>query len=122
VPVELDVDAAQRLPEPVELAAYFVVAEALTNVARYACASSARVRVARVRGWVLVEVADDGVGGADAAGGSGLSGLADRVSALGGELIVSSPEGHGTIVRASIPCAPVMSAAAAAAAPVPVAA
>src|SRR5687768_17323812 len=123
VPVELEADTGGPLPEPVELAAYFVVAESLTNVAEYAHAASARVRVARTRRRLPVEIADDGVGGPDPASGSGLSGLADRVAALGGELGVSSPAGGGTVVRASMPCAPVGSAPVAAApAPVPVAA
>jgi len=115
VPVQIAVDAAGELPEPVELAAYFVVAESLTNVAKYASASSARVRVSRTRRWLLVEVADDGGGGADPATGSGLRGLRERVAALGGDLDVSSPAGAGTVVRASIPCGPVRTAPAAAA-------
>jgi signal transduction histidine kinase len=82
-----------------------VVAEALTNVARYAGASHAEVRVSRANGRVEVEVRDDGVGGADPAAGSGLRGLADRVAALDGRLEVVSPQGEGTVVRAVIPCA-----------------
>jgi PAS domain S-box-containing protein len=93
----------ERLPEPVEAAAYYLVAEALTNVAKYASASQVSVRVARTDGNVVVEVADDGIGGADAAGGTGLRGLADRVEALGGSLEVVSPEGAGTSLRAEIP-------------------
>ena len=93
----------ERLPETVEAAAYFVVCEALTNVAKYAQASEARVRVGRSDGTAQVEVVDDGVGGADARGGSGLRGLADRVEALGGRLVVSSPVGEGTAVRAQLP-------------------
>jgi signal transduction histidine kinase len=105
VPVELDVDAAsERLPVPVETASYFVVAEALTNMARYSDASVARVSVLRNNGNVEVEVADDGVGGAEANTGSGLRGLADRVAALDGRLEVVSPPGEGTTVRAVIPC------------------
>jgi len=119
VPVQIAVDDEDRLPEPVELAAYFLVAESLTNVAKYASASSARVRVSRGRRRLLVEVADDGVGGADPAAGSGLQGLRARVAALGGELEVLSPLGAGTVVRASIPCGPVRTAPAAAA-PLPV--
>ena len=95
----------ERLPAPVESAAYFVVAEALTNVARYAEATRAEVSVSRVNGRVEVEVRDDGVGGADPAAGSGLRGLADRVAALDGRLEVTSPRGAGTVVRAVIPCA-----------------
>jgi signal transduction histidine kinase len=81
-----------------------VVAEALTNVAKYARASHASVNVSRYDGHVLVEVADDGVGGADPGAGSGLAGLLDRVAALGGELEVDSEPGKGTRVRAEIPC------------------
>ena len=103
VPVTLEVDAAERLPPAVETAAYFVVSEALANVAKYARASEASVAVRRTNGRVLVEVADDGVGGADAAGGSGLRGLADRVAALDGTLALDSPAGRGTRLRAEIP-------------------
>jgi signal transduction histidine kinase len=104
LPVEIAPVPEGRLPEPVEAAAYFVVAEAITNVARYARASHARVAVARDRDRVVVEVADDGAGGADPAAGSGLRGLADRVAALDGRLDVDSQAGHGTTVRAVIPC------------------
>jgi signal transduction histidine kinase len=105
VPVALDAGVEQRLPAPVESAAYFVVSEALANVAKYAQASHADVRVRRRDGRVSVEVADDGVGGADARRGSGLRGLADRVAALDGTLSVDSPPGNGTRLRADIPCA-----------------
>jgi len=81
------------------------VAEALTNVAKYANASRAEVSVARVNGRAVIEVRDDGVGGADPETGSGLRGLADRVGALDGRLVVESPAGRGTRVRAEIPCA-----------------
>ena len=94
----------ERLPARVEAAAYYVVAEALTNVAKYARASAVRVDVRRSDGLVEVTVADDGVGGADAARGSGLRGLADRVEALGGRLELSSPAGAGTTLRAHLPC------------------
>jgi signal transduction histidine kinase len=104
VPVDSDIDG--RLPGPVEAAAYYVVSEALTNVAKYAGATAARVGISRDDGVLVVEVADDGVGGADASRGSGLRGLADRVEALGGRLDVSSPEGSGTTLRATLPCAP----------------
>jgi signal transduction histidine kinase len=106
-PVPVEVQAcAERLPEPVETAAYFVVAEALANVAKYAHASHAWVRVAREDSTAVVEVRDDGVGGASSAsGGSGLRGLADRVGALDGRLSVDSRAGGGTRVRAVIPCA-----------------
>jgi len=103
VPVELQVRLDGRLPEPVEATAYFVVSETLTNVAKYADASTARVSIARRNGSLLVEVADDGVGGADLEHGSGLRGLSDRVSAVGGTLSVASDEGLGTTVRAEIP-------------------
>jgi len=104
LPVELDATPGERLPERVESAAYFVVAEALTNVVKYSRASHARVNVTRRDGGILVEVADDGVGGADPAKGSGLRGLLDRVSALEGGFQVDSRPGHGTTVRATIPC------------------
>jgi PAS domain S-box-containing protein len=101
--VTVDVPLDERLPETVEAAAYFVVCEALTNVAKYARASEARVRVERSDGHATVEVVDDGVGGADERSGSGLRGLADRVEALGGRLVVTSPVGEGTAVRAQLP-------------------
>ena len=97
------VELEEPLPEPVEAAAYYVVAEALTNVAKYARASEVSVRVARENGFALIEVADDGVGGAATSGGSGLRGLADRVEALGGHLHLESPIGSGTTVHAEIP-------------------
>ena len=105
VPVTVDADTAD-LPSPVEIAAYFVVSEALTNVTKYAHASSATVTVRRGDGVVWVEIADDGVGGADPSRGSGLSGLADRVAALDGTITVDSPPGAGTRVRGEIPIAP----------------
>jgi signal transduction histidine kinase len=105
VPVELETSTDERLPPAVESASYFVVAEALTNVARYSRASHAAVSVNRANGRVQVEVRDDGVGGADPGAGSGLRGLADRVAALDGRLEVISPHGSGTVVRAVIPCA-----------------
>ena len=104
VPVELNEMPPERLPAPVESAAYFVVSEALTNVSKYAQATHAAVSVERVNGRVTVEVRDDGVGGADPARGSGLRGLADRVSALDGRLEVESGAGTGTTVRAVVPC------------------
>jgi PAS domain S-box-containing protein len=103
VPMEIDAIADERLPAPVEAAAYYLIAEALTNVAKYAQASAVRVRVTESDGGVVVEVTDDGVGGADAAAGSGLRGLADRVEALGGSLEIVSPAGGGTSLRAEIP-------------------
>jgi signal transduction histidine kinase len=104
VPVRLRVDVAGELPEAVEVAAYFLVSESLTNVAKYAHASTASVDVVRANGDIVIDVADDGVGGADAAAGSGLRGLADRVEALGGRLRVTSPAGDGTRLHAEIPC------------------
>ena len=103
IPVELDSRVGERPPEPAELAAYFVVAEALTNVAKYADATRATVRAARHDGRLVVEVSDDGVGGADPSNGSGLRGLADRVSALDGVFEVRSANGGGTVLRADIP-------------------
>jgi signal transduction histidine kinase len=104
VPVELADLPEERLPEAVELAAYFVVAEALTNVAKYANATHATVEVARENGRLVVEVADDGVGGADPEDGTGLRGLADRIAVLEGRLEIDSERGRGTTVTARIPC------------------
>ncbi len=103
VPVELEGTPPERLPPSVEAAAYFVVAEALTNVVKYANASQARVSVSRSNGHAIVEIADDGVGGADPGRGSGLRGLADRISALDGTMVLRSPDGAGTLIRAEIP-------------------
>ena len=105
VPVELDVELLARLPERLEAAAYFVVSEALANVAKYAHATHASVTVRDHDGHALVEVRDDGVGGADPAGGSGLRGLADRVTAVGGRIELASPAGEGTLLRAELPLA-----------------
>lgn len=93
-----------RLPGTVEATAYFVVSEALTNVARYSNASKAGVSLKVEDGWLALEVADDGEGGANPANGTGLRGLMDRVSALGGELVVQSSPGRGTVIGARIPC------------------
>jgi signal transduction histidine kinase len=98
-------DAPERVPRAVELAVYFVACEALANVGKYAAATTASVRLSRTAAGLAIEIADDGVGGADAAGGSGLHGLADRVEALGGRLRVTSPPGAGTVVTAELPCA-----------------
>ncbi|HEX6620378.1 MAG TPA: histidine kinase [Solirubrobacteraceae bacterium] len=105
LPVSLDQMPAERLPAPVEAAAYFVVAEALTNVVKYAGASTAAVRIRRNGSYAVVEVHDDGVGGAYPTIGTGLRGLADRLAALDGRLEVHSPPGEGTTVRAEVPCA-----------------
>jgi signal transduction histidine kinase len=103
VPVTVSGVPEQRLPPPVESAAYFVTAESLTNVAKYANATAASVRLAVHHGVLRLDVSDDGVGGADPAGGTGLRGLRDRVEALDGQLMVLSPAGAGTTVIAEIP-------------------
>jgi signal transduction histidine kinase len=103
VPVELDSVPAERLPPAVEVAAFYVVSESLANVAKYAEASAAKVAVWCDNGVALVKVEDDGIGGADIGGGSGLRGLCDRVEALGGRLRVQSPPGGGTRVTAELP-------------------
>ena len=103
MPVEIVEVPDERLPEPVEAAAYYVIAEALTNVTKYAAGVKGAPPDRGERRRVVVEVSDDGVGGADPATGSGLQGLADRVEALGGTLEVLSPAGEGTSLRAEIP-------------------
>jgi signal transduction histidine kinase len=103
VPVELEHLVEERLPRPVEAAVYFVVSEALANVAKYAQASGVNVRVGQENGLAVVEVADNGVGGADPQRGSGLRGLADRVEALDGQLEIESELDEGTTIRAEIP-------------------
>jgi signal transduction histidine kinase len=105
VPVRISVEIDGRLPEAIEMAAYYLISESLANIGKYAQASSATVEVARGNGDLHVEVTDDGIGGADTEHGSGLRGLADRVEALGGQLRVWSPQGGGTRLRAEIPCA-----------------
>src|SRR5207247_5699391 len=102
VPVELAAMPEERLPEPVEVAIYYLVSEALANVAKHSRASQATVAIVQSDGRVTVEVTDDGIGGADSAKGSGLRGLLDRVEALDGSLDVQS-DGAGTRVRAEIP-------------------
>jgi signal transduction histidine kinase len=104
LPVRLDVAVSGRLPEQVEGAAYFVASEALANAAKHSHASEVRLAASDKDGVLVLEVADDGIGGAASGGGTGLRGLADRVEALGGRLTVSSPPGRGTAVRAEIPC------------------
>jgi signal transduction histidine kinase len=104
VPVELRVEIDERLPEPLELAAYYVVAESLANVAKHAQAKTVRVDVIEEQDELVLEIVDDGVGGADSERGSGLRGLADRVEALNGRLRVWTPRGGGTRVKAEIPC------------------
>jgi signal transduction histidine kinase len=103
VPTTVMCDPGPRLPQPVEFAAYFVASEALANVAKYAQASAVTVRLLRTGSDAVIEIADNGVGGADPAAGSGLRGLADRVEALRGRLLVVSPVGGGTVVRAQLP-------------------
>ena len=104
VHVELKVEVDGRLPEPLEVAAYYVVAESLTNIAKHAEAKAASVAVVEGRGELVVEVIDNGIGGADSERGSGIRGLADRVEALDGRLRVWTPRGGGTRVKAEIPC------------------
>ena len=103
VPVEIRGEPIERLSPTLEITAYFTVSEALTNVAKYARATHADVRVAQEDGALVIEVRDDGVGGARAGIGSGLSGLADRVGACDGTLSITSPPGEGTLVRALLP-------------------
>jgi signal transduction histidine kinase len=98
-------EAPEHVPRPVELATYFVACEALANVGKYAKATAASVRLWGTDRGIAIEIADDGIGGADAANGSGLHGLADRVEALNGRLFVTSPPGAGTVVTAELPCA-----------------
>jgi signal transduction histidine kinase len=105
VPVRLNVELEGRLPEPLEVAAFYLVSESLANIGKHAQATSATVDVNRCNGEVVVEIVDDGIGGADTERGSGLRGLADRVEALDGRLRVWTPVGQGTRVRAEIPCA-----------------
>jgi signal transduction histidine kinase len=106
IPVEVAVEREERMPEPIEVAAYFVAAEALANVVKHAEAAHAWVTVERQDGVVWMQVRDDGVGGADPSGGSGLIGLRDRVEAIGGSLVVHSPRGRGTALDATLPVAP----------------
>jgi signal transduction histidine kinase len=103
VPVDLDIQVDRRLPEPVETAAYYTVAEALTNTAKYARATAAGIQVAESDGVLHVRVRDDGRGGADFSHGSGLVGLKDRAEALGGHLDMSSPPGEGTTLEITLP-------------------
>jgi signal transduction histidine kinase len=104
VPVELEIDFADRLPPAVEVAAFYVVSEALTNIDKHAHATSATVRVSRTDATVTVDISDDGVGGTETGEGSGLRGLADRVEALGGRFRTWTPATGGTRVHAEIPC------------------
>jgi signal transduction histidine kinase len=106
LPIDLQVEPGRRAPEPVELAAYYLVSEALANTLKHSHATSVGVSVARRGRQLVVEVADDGAGGADPVTGSGLRGLTDRIEALGGRLELSSPPGAGTTLRAEIPLEP----------------
>jgi signal transduction histidine kinase len=103
IPVALEVTADARLPEPVEVAAYYVASEALANATKHAQASRIEVSLAPREGSLMLSIRDDGVGGADPARGSGLVGLADRVEALGGSVSFRSRPGHGTHITAELP-------------------
>jgi signal transduction histidine kinase len=105
IPVELDVQVGGRLPDRFEIAAYYSVSEMLTNAAKHSQASVVRVEVATRDGNLFVSVRDDGIGGADLSGGSGLVGLRDRVEALGGALSLRSPRGEGTLLDIELPLA-----------------
>ncbi|HWJ45890.1 MAG TPA: histidine kinase, partial [Gaiellaceae bacterium] len=105
IPVRLDVRLRERPPASVEATAYFIVAEALTNAARYSKATSVDVHVRNMNGKLGIEVSDNGVGGAEKRPGGGLAGLADRASSVEGSLSVTSPEGGPTVVSAELPCA-----------------
>jgi signal transduction histidine kinase len=109
VPTAVTCDVGENMPRPVELALFFVACEALANVGKYANATAASIRAWQTGDGVAIEIADDGLGGADSAAGSGLRGLSDRVEALDGLLLVTSPPGAGTVVTAEIPCAAVRS-------------
>ncbi|MBP8537820.1 sensor histidine kinase [Streptomyces sp. MK37H] len=104
IPVDVDLALSGRLPQAVEAAAYFVVREALTNIARHSAASRAEVSGGHRDGWLFLQVRDNGRGGADAGTGTGLTGLADRVAALDGRISLSSPPGGPTLLRVEIPC------------------
>jgi signal transduction histidine kinase len=103
VPVKLDLAVHRRLPESAEVAAYYVVAEALTNVAKHAQACEVDVRVDADDANLHLSIHDDGIGGAEVGKGSGLTGLMDRVEALGGTMKMSSHPGNGTALRINIP-------------------
>lgn len=110
LPTEVDVDralghAGAKLPPAIELAGYFVVAEALANAVKHAQAHELRIHLARPDGHLRIEVSDDGVGGAAAGAGTGMRGMADRIDVLGGRLTVTSPPGGGTRIVAELPCA-----------------
>jgi signal transduction histidine kinase len=104
VPVKLEIEVEGRLPEPLEVAAYYVISESLTNIAKHAQARTARVEIVKDQGELVLEIVDDGIGGADSECGTGIRGLADRVESLDGRLRVWTPRGGGTRVKAEIPC------------------
>jgi signal transduction histidine kinase len=103
VPVRLDCQVTGRLPEPAEIAGYYVAAEALTNTAKHAHATTVDIQVTAGEDFLRVRVSDDGLGGADPARGSGLVGLRDRTEALGGQIWLHSPPGEGTILEITLP-------------------
>jgi signal transduction histidine kinase len=106
VPVNLDLAVARRMPEPVEVAAYYVVTEALTNTAKYAHASEVTVSAQTNGATLNLSIQDDGIGGADSRKGSGLIGLKDRIEALGGHMHITSHPGSGTALHVAIPVEP----------------
>jgi signal transduction histidine kinase len=105
IPVTVDMHIEGRLPEPVEVTAYYVASEALTNTIKHAHASAVNITIDVDDRWIALTIRDDGVGGADPSRGSGLIGLDDRVAALGGALAVHSESGAGTVLTAQIPVA-----------------
>jgi signal transduction histidine kinase len=106
IPVELDIRTQSRAADPIEMAAYYVVSEALTNTTKHARASCAQVAVEQRDGLLNLSIRDDGIGGADPARGSGLIGLRDRVQALGGSIEIDSPAGAGTAIIVELPLQP----------------
>ena len=104
LPAYVEVSINERPCPAVEAAAYYVVSEAVTNAAKHSHAREVRISVSRRRGVLIIDVADNGIGGAALQRGSGIRGLMDRVEALGGTLVVSSPPGRGTSLRAELPC------------------
>ena len=106
IPVDLDVRTDTRLPEPIEVAAYFVASEALANAAKHAQASHLEVSLATRNGSLVLSIRDDGIGGADPGHGSGLVGMQDRVEALGGKIRIDSPQGGGTSLVVTLPLEP----------------
>ena len=104
LPARLETSIDRRLPEQIETAAYFLASEAIANAAKHSHGGEIRVNAAEADRRLVIEIADDGIGGATTSGGSGLRGLTDRVEALGGSLTISSPPGRGTTLRAEIPC------------------